>query len=784
MTYTTHKDHINITTPRIDLRLPTITANFLKLLSPELILELYTLVQNTARHDTDQTDNLYTLLYQESIRVANKQPFLRHTWTSATTTMTKDPSILKARELALQMDAATDRITTKVCPDCHTARENLNPKRCPFCGSTRTPEYRPDSSFKTDIGTFHLHRQDNEDYYTYTDNAGVHHDREATNDIVDTYSIQLPTKAATLTTPHNLQPDLRTMTDIDSIMLGETTDVEVTVFHPTFIKLTQDVNSLSADTSEKRKPQYDDETYNQLLRTTFSSPDNTTAQILTATHDHEQTHPPPRTTTQPRVPTPTYTTQKTTPQEVIDTLRPRTVPPPDPNQLRRMYDSPANSDLDAIMTIRHNPDSPYSLTQLPVLCTDMPPTEPDPATADTTPAQHIINIIRSHRGEVRLLDGTWTLHVGTMPQTKRTRSDDFQQQLRLLRGREPFEPPTQQTIDQHLYRPGRGNTYWQRSGHVYNISGFLYAFGSYFSLHQLHRLWLSLPTLLDKRHKTPSRHSREQTVQHAKLSQHFQRLLAATGIPPPANQRQRDMIQLHVKQLLVAQYHLERLGHIPLEPQQHAPDHNELMWTASFDERLQLNLATLRNQDIIPNDLLDLLYHPVHQDQPEQWIPASQHYACPRTVDKHNTRARCGAISRPVSGYLYTNHTTGKRNRHTCVSCDRQWQRSGLCYAVILTTYRHTLQIYMEPAPDKMRHDHEKWVANYLATYEPFLPYRDTPPYNSPPEHTTRLELTGSQATQLWAALYQPLTPRATYQLLTIQSSRLRHPPEEPTVSP
>ena len=217
----------------------------------------------------------------------------------------------------------------------------------------------------------------------------------------------------------------------------------------------------------------------------------------------------------------------------------------------------------------------------------------------------------------------------------------------------------------------------------------------------------------------------------------------------------------------------------PREPQPHAPEHNELMWTASFDERLQLNLTIVRNQDIIPEEILDLLLHPAHDNENEQWVPVSQHYACPRHIDKHSTRARCGTISRPVSGYLYTNHTTGKRNRHSCVACDQQWYRSGFCYAVIITNYRHTVQIYMERPPDKMRHEHETWVANYLATYEPFLPYRDPPPYQSPPQHTTRLEITGSKSTKLWAALYQPLTPTATRQLLHIQSTRLRPPEQE-----
>ena len=202
------------------------------------------------------------------------------------------------------------------------------------------------------------------------------------------------------------------------------------------------------------------------------------------------------------------------------------------------------------------------------------------------------------------------------------------------------------------------------------------------------------------------------------------------------------------------------------------------MWTATFDERLQLNLTAIQDQDIIPPHIIQLLTHPIHTDQPEHWVPASQHYACPRTIEKHQTRARCGTISRAVTGYLYKHHTTGKRNRHTCVACQQQWHRSGHCYAIIITNYRHTLQVFLESPPPKLLHDHNTWVANYLATYEPLLPQRDTPPYRSDPDNTTRIELDTAASAKLWAALYQPLTPTATNQILHIQATRFIRPPE------
>ena len=200
-----------------------------------------------------------------------------------------------------------------------------------------------------------------------------------------------------------------------------------------------------------------------------------------------------------------------------------------------------------------------------------------------------------------------------------------------------------------------------------------------------------------------------------------------------------------------------------------------MMWTASFDERLQLNLLAARGLDIIPDGVLDLLTHPIHQDEPEHWVPVSQHYACPRTIQKHDTTARCGTISRAVTGYLYTNHETGRKNRHTCIACGHQWQRSGLCYATVITNYKHTLQVYMTSPADQLRHKRETWVSKYLATYEPLLPYRDTPPYHSDPDHTTRLELGPDDSKRLWEILYQPLTPLATKHLLHIQSTRLRN---------
>ena len=312
------------------------------------------------------------------------------------------------------------------------------------------------------------------------------------------------------------------------------------------------------------------------------------------------------------------------------------------------------------------------------------------------------------------------------------------------------------------------------------MTTFLYAFGQHYTLHALHASWLSLPILTPKKRKHKSQKTIQEHIDHVQASATLRQLLQSTGIPYPSTERQKHILTTNLKQLLIAQAQLDRLGHIPMEPQQDAPDEDTLHWTAQFDERLQIDINLLRGTNIVPDKILDLLQHPIHNTNTEHWLPATQHFACPRFIQPtrqnlptshQHTAQRCGTIARPVTGFIYTNHNTGRRNRHQCVQCNQQWQRKGLCYAIIITNHKHTLQIYAESPEDRLRHNRILYIARYLASYEPFQPPRDAIPYQSPPEHTTRIHLTDTNAQRLWQLLYRPLTPTATRQLLAIQAS-------------
>ena len=780
ITYQTTQAGIIFTTPPIPLTLPMATIPLLPHITESELIQLYTTADNTKQRN-DLADTLYNLLYTFHLHRGNSISFIRQPWQGDHGNKGTNRSLLQARQVRDRIEMATAKMPLLVCPNCKTRRSKLHGP-CILCHHQSAPTNDTKTHFTTPTGTFIMHSAGDEDYYTFKDKTGRELSREQTNDIINAYSVDLPDHHLRLTTPNNLPKHLRTAADdhpaktLPQELRHETSNKDVKVFHPTFIQIQQDLQQFKPDTGiedGKRKRIMENSTFNELLTKKFGNSKSTIAQLLsehgTPTSDIEQKQRHQH-DQQAKASYPKYTTKPNTYEYTLETLTPYLPSStPTPDDLLTMYESPNTIDTTAIQALRDNPDSKSSLKNYPTLISETPDTDPN-HNPTIEPHLHIRNIIRKHQGEIRMLVSQWHVRMGTMPDTKRQEPVPRRQELQALQAKPSNEPSTT-GVPEAIYAPRDNTSYWQRTGNIYCLTTFLYHFGQHFTLKQLHEAWLSLPKLVDKKPRSRSSNQIAKTLDKITLSDMLRNLLDQAGIPQPANKTQKDILITHTQHLLIAQLKLDKLGYIPLEPQQGAPSKDSLLWTAQFDERLHLDLKLLRDTNLIPETTLDLLAHPTHHNQPEHWVPATQHYACPREVGYDENRKRCGAISRPVSGHIYTNHTTGRRHRHQCIQCNQQWQWNGFSFAVLITNHIHTLQLFLHSPAQQLRHKRLLWQSRYLAAYEPDQPARDVPPYLSDPEQTTRIHLDGNEAQCMWEFLYRPLTPMATKQLLSIAAS-------------
>ena len=779
ITYERTEAGIIFTQPLLPVTLPMATIPLLSHINHTELTQLINTANNTKQRD-DIADTLYGLLYSFHLQRGNAISFPRHPWQGDHGNASTMPSLREARHARDRIEMATAKMPLLVCPSCNTRRTKME-GACMICKHNGPPTNDTRTHYTTPIGTFILHSHGDEDWYTFVDQTGRELTREQTNDIINDYSVDLPNHQLKLTTPNNLPKHLRTASDdhptrnLAPELQQNMSDKNVQVFHPTFLQIHQDLQHFQPDTSPedgKRKRIIENCTFNDLLTRKFGNNKNTIAQLLaehkTETPDTEQQQRTQQ-DKQTKASYPKYTTRADTYEHTLEALAPYlSACTPTPDDLLTLYKSPNTIDRAASQVLQDNPEAGSSLKHYPVLISQTPDMAPN-HNPPIEPHLHIRNIIRKHQGEIRMLVSQWQTRWGPMPDTQRMNLPPRREKHALQA--KPSDIPTSIGVPEAIYAPRDAISHYQRTGNIYCLTTFLYHFGQYFTLKQLHEHWLSLPLLVDKKLRSRSSNQITKTLDKIILSDMLKNLLEQAGIPPPANKTQKDILITHTRHLLIAQLKLDKLGYIPLEPQQGSPSTDSLMWTAQFDERLHLDLQLLRNTQLVPEDTLNLLAHPAHEDQTEHWVPATQHFACPRKVGYDDNRKRCGAISRPVSGHIYTNHTTGKRNRHQCIQCQQQWTWSGFCFAVLITNHKHTLQLYLHQPAQKLRHKRLLWQSRYLATYEPDLPARDVPPYLSDPNHTTRVNLEGNDAQRMWEFLYRPLTPTATKQLLAIAAS-------------